>query len=71
MARAGLLLRLSLNRKAPRPGSGERFEGLATECDLLADRAVDGSKRELYLRLGARYRELGSDMRSVLATLDA
>ena len=49
----------------------ERFESLATECDLLADRAMDGSKRELYLRLGARYRELAGDMRSVIATVDA
>lgn len=31
----------------------ERFESLATECDLIASREADGSKRALYLRLGA------------------
>jgi hypothetical protein len=49
----------------------ERFESLARECDLIADREVDGSKRELYLRLRARYRELASDMRGLIATVDA
>ncbi|MBR0697725.1 hypothetical protein [Bradyrhizobium lablabi] len=49
----------------------ERFETLAAECELIANRAVDGSKRELYVRLGARYRELASDMRTVIATVDA
>jgi hypothetical protein len=49
----------------------ERFEILAAECELIADRAVDGSKRELYLRLRARYRELATDMRNVIATVDA
>ncbi|WP_338832280.1 hypothetical protein [Bradyrhizobium sp. 27S5] len=49
----------------------ERFEGLATECDLIAGREADGSKRELYLRLGARYRQLACDMRGIIATVDA
>ncbi len=49
----------------------ERFESLAAECELIANRAADGSKRELYLRLGARYRELATDMRSVIATVEA
>jgi hypothetical protein len=49
----------------------ERFEILAAECELIANRAVDGSKRELYLRLRARYRELATDMRNVIATVDA
>jgi hypothetical protein len=43
----------------------ERFEILAAECELIANRAVDGSKRELYLRLRARYRELATDMRNL------
>jgi hypothetical protein len=49
----------------------ERFESLATECELIANRAQDGSKRELYMRLRARYRELATDMRTVIATVDA
>ncbi|WP_420965860.1 hypothetical protein [Bradyrhizobium sp. B120] len=49
----------------------ERFENLATKCDLIAGRQADGSKRELYLRLGAHYRQLACDMRSVIATVDA
>ncbi|MBR0936243.1 hypothetical protein [Bradyrhizobium jicamae] len=49
----------------------ERFETLATECDSIADRAADGSRREAYLRLGARYRELAGDMRSVIAAIEA
>jgi len=49
----------------------ERFEILAAECELLASRAEDGSNRELYRRLGARYRELATDMRTVIATVDA
>nr|WP_246709606.1 hypothetical protein [Bradyrhizobium sp. 6(2017)] len=49
----------------------ERFESLATECDVIASREADGSKRELYLRLGAHYRRLACDMRSVIATVDA
>ena len=49
----------------------ERFESLAAECDLIAGREADGSKRELYLRLGAHYRQLACDMRSVIASVDA
>jgi len=49
----------------------ERFETLAAECELIASRAMDGGKRELYLRLGARYRELATDMRTVIASVDA
>lgn len=49
----------------------ERFESLATECDLIAGREVDRGKRELYVRLGTRYRQLACDMRSVIATVDA
>ncbi|MGY8663398.1 hypothetical protein Q3C01_13625 [Bradyrhizobium sp. UFLA05-109] len=47
----------------------ERFEGLATECELMATR-LDGNKRELYQRLGAHYRELAHDMRTLIASFD-
>lgn len=46
----------------------ERFESLATECDVISAQAADGTKRDLYLRLGQRYRELAGDMRTVIAT---
>jgi len=46
----------------------ERFESLATECDVISRQAADGAKRDLYLRLGQRYRELAGDMRTVIAT---
>ncbi|WP_338832265.1 hypothetical protein [Bradyrhizobium sp. 27S5] len=49
----------------------ERFESLASECDLIAGREADGKKRELYLRLGAHYRQLACDMRGVIANVDA
>jgi hypothetical protein len=49
----------------------ERFETLAAECELIAKLATDGARRELYLRLSLRYRELTADMRSVIATKDA
>jgi hypothetical protein len=49
----------------------ERFESLATECELIANRSADESKRELYLRLRGRYRELATGMRTVIATVDA
>ncbi|MGY3691623.1 hypothetical protein ACVIGA_001703 [Bradyrhizobium sp. USDA 3240] len=53
------------------PAKLERFEILAVECDLIASREADGSRRALYLRLGARYRQLACDMRSVIASVDA
>jgi hypothetical protein len=46
----------------------ERFETLAAECELIAKVATDGAKRELYLRLAVRYRELVADMRTAIAT---
>ena len=46
----------------------ERFETLAAECDLISKLTADTTKRELYLRLGQRYRELAGDMRTVIAT---
>ncbi|OKO81167.1 hypothetical protein [Bradyrhizobium sp. NAS96.2] len=49
----------------------ERFETLADECELIASRTLDGSNRELYQRLGGRYRELATDMRTMIATIDA
>ncbi|MCC8942135.1 hypothetical protein CI1B_27280 [Bradyrhizobium ivorense] len=49
----------------------ERFETLAAECELIAGRALDGGKRELYLRLGAHYRALATDMQAVIASVDA
>jgi hypothetical protein len=49
----------------------ERFETLAAECELIGKLTTDGAKRELYLRLALHYRELGDDMRKVIATKDA
>ncbi|HVQ73773.1 MAG TPA: hypothetical protein VMT08_40345 [Bradyrhizobium sp.] len=46
----------------------ERFESLAAECDVISRQAADRAKRDLYLRLGQRYRELAGDMRTVIAT---
>jgi hypothetical protein len=48
----------------------QRFECFADECEVLAKRAIDVGKRELYVRLGAHYRELAADMRTVIATID-
>ncbi|WP_166297240.1 MULTISPECIES: hypothetical protein [unclassified Bradyrhizobium] len=48
----------------------ERFEVLAAECEMIASRVQDGSSRELYLRLGARYRDLATDMRTVIASVN-
>ena len=49
----------------------ERFEILANECELIASRTLDGGNRELYQRLGGHYRELATDMKSVIATIDS
>ena len=46
----------------------ERFESLAAECDVISRQAADRTKRDMYLRLGQRYRELAGDMRTVIAT---
>jgi len=46
----------------------ERFESLAVECDVISRQAAGSAKRDLYLRLGQRYRELAGDMRTVIAT---
>lgn len=45
----------------------ERFESLAAECDVISRQAADRAKRDLYMRLGQRYRELAGDMRTVIA----
>lgn len=47
----------------------ERFESLAIECELIADRS-GGSERELYQKLAKRYRDLALDMRTLIATFD-
>lgn len=47
----------------------ERFETLAAECDLISKLTSDGTKRELYLRLGFHYRELADDMRTLIANV--
>jgi hypothetical protein len=49
----------------------ERFETLVAECELIAKLATDGAKRELYLRLALHYRELGDDIRKLIATKHA
>jgi hypothetical protein len=49
----------------------ERFETLAAECDLISKLTSDGTKRELYLRLGFHYRELADDMRTLIANVSS
>jgi hypothetical protein len=50
----------------------ERFETLAAECNLIAKFfATDPTKRDLYLRLAERYRQLADDIRRVGAAKDA
>jgi hypothetical protein len=49
----------------------ERFENLATECEMIGKLALDGKKRELYSRLAFHYRALIEDMRKAIATKDA
>jgi hypothetical protein len=48
----------------------ERFENLATECEMIGKLALDGTKRELYSRLAFHYRDLIEDMRKAIATED-
>ena len=47
----------------------ERFESLATECELIAKRS-EGSNRELYLRASKHHRELANDVRALIASFD-
>jgi hypothetical protein len=49
----------------------ERFETLAAESELIGKLAMEGAKRELYLRLAMHYRQLTDDMRKAMATKDA
>ena len=49
----------------------ERFETLTAECELIAKLATDGTKREFYLKLGERYRQLAVDIRQAIATTAA
>lgn len=49
----------------------ERFETLTAECELIAKRATDSTKREFYLKLGEQYRQLATDMRQAIATMAA
>jgi hypothetical protein len=49
----------------------ERFEILATECEMIGKLALDRAKRELYSRLALHYRELIDDMRKTIASKDA
>ena len=45
----------------------EQFEPLISECELIAKRARDRAKRELYLRLALHYGELEADLRKAIA----
>ena len=46
----------------------ERFETLTAECELIARLATDSTKREFYLKLSERYRQLAVDMRQAIAS---
>ena len=47
----------------------ERFESLAAECELIAKR-VEGRSRGMYLRACQHYRNLASDVRDLIASID-
>ncbi len=47
----------------------ERFEILAAECELIAQR-VDGNNREMYLRASQHYQELANDMRALISSFE-
>ena len=68
------MVRVPLVKSSGSPMTGfqaklERFENLAAECELIA-RRVDGSKRELYLRMGEHYRDRVNDIRALIATVE-
>lgn len=46
----------------------ERFETLTAECELIVRLATDSTKREFYLKLSERYRQLAVDMRQAIAS---
>ncbi len=49
----------------------ERFETIAAECETIAELATDNAKRELYLRLALRNRDLAAEIRKAVAAKDA
>jgi hypothetical protein len=49
----------------------ERFETLTAECELITKLATDSAKREFYLKLSERYRQLALDTRQAIATRTA
>lgn len=49
----------------------ERFETTAAECEMIAQLTTDDTKRELYLRLAIRNRDLAAEMRETIAGKDA
>ncbi len=49
----------------------ERFETIAGECEMIAELATDNAKRELYLRLALRNRDLAAEIRKAIAAKDA
>lgn len=49
----------------------ERFETLTAECELITKLATDSDKREFYLKLSERYRQLALDTRQAIATRTA
>jgi hypothetical protein len=48
----------------------ERFETTAAECEMIAQLTTDDTKRELYLRLAMRNRDLAAEMRKTIAGKD-
>jgi len=49
----------------------ERFETTAAECEMIAQLTTDDMKRELYLRLAMRNRDLATETREAIAGKDA
>ncbi|BAL76596.1 hypothetical protein [Bradyrhizobium cosmicum] len=49
----------------------ERFETLTAECELITKLATDSTKREFYLKLAEKYRQLAVDLRQAIATKTA
>jgi hypothetical protein len=48
----------------------ERFETTAAECEMIAELTTDDTKRELYLRLAMRNRDLAIETRKAIAGKD-
>ncbi len=49
----------------------ERFETTAAECQMIAELTTDDTKRELYLRLAMRNRDLATETRKAIIVKDA